>query len=266
MIARFTLAALLLTASVARGAPDAPPDPSRYFAIEVVDDQTGRGVPMVELKTTSAATYYTDSNGLVAFYEPGKLDPSVGINLQYFTGKDGFSRPMAPMPGEGVVWLGGLVVLPDEAGRDRMLGWFGRRRGLGAVLENGFVVYNDEKDVFEKLKSLPLNPPLFPTGYPSRVRDETRTDYFYFTAPYPALRVKADWNSYLDLTSYEGYTCLKPGTRFGGKDQARLDRDAEGKLVWGWKRDTPPHNPQEQQELIDAGKLRREESPFRLQD
>jgi len=36
--------------------------------------------------------------------------------------------------------------------------------------------------------------------------------------------------------------------------------------MWGWKRDTPPLNPKEQQELIDAGKLRREESPFRLQD
>jgi hypothetical protein len=27
--------------------------PNRYFAIQVVDEQTGRGVPMVELQTTS---------------------------------------------------------------------------------------------------------------------------------------------------------------------------------------------------------------------
>ena len=37
------------------------------FAIEVVDEQTGRGVPMVELQSTSSARYYTDSSGLVAF-------------------------------------------------------------------------------------------------------------------------------------------------------------------------------------------------------
>ena len=37
---------------------------SPYFAIEVVDAQTGRGVPLVELKTTSDVRYYTDSNGL----------------------------------------------------------------------------------------------------------------------------------------------------------------------------------------------------------
>jgi hypothetical protein len=37
------------------------------LAIEVVDRQTGRGVPMVELQTTSGARYYTDSAGLQRF-------------------------------------------------------------------------------------------------------------------------------------------------------------------------------------------------------
>jgi hypothetical protein len=368
----------------------APPTPSpgRYFAIEVVDGQIGRGVPMVELQTTSSVRYYTDSNGLVAFREPGlmnkrvwfgvsahgyefpadgfgsrgvtletrpggsarltvkrlniaerlyritgqgvyrdtvllgrrppvaepllnaevtgqdgvlnavyrgklywfygdtsrlsyalgnfsmtgattelpgRIDPSVGFDLKYFVGRDGFARPMAPMKGEGVVWLFGLVVLPDESGRERLLASFQRRRGLGRVLENGFVVYNDEKDLFEKLKGVALDPPLFPRGYPFRVR-RGGTEYLYFTAPYPAVRVRADWKSYLDPASYEGYTCLKPGTRSGGKDRVQFDRDARGKLVWGWKKDTPPLNPRDQEDLITAGRMRREETPFRLRD
>jgi hypothetical protein len=361
----------------------------RHFAIEVVDEQTGRGVPMVELQTTSSVRYYTDSHGLVAFDEPGlmgkkvyfgvsahgyefpadgfgirgviletkpgggaklkikriniaerlyritgqgiyrdtvllgreppiaepllnaevtgqdgilnavyggklywfygdtsklsyalgnfamagattelpeKLDPSVGFDLHYFVGKDGFARPMAPIGGEGVVWLFGVAVLPDESGRERMLAYYQRRRGLGAVLENGFVVYDDEKATFEKLKTVALDPPIFPTGYPSRVKLDGGTEYVYFTAPYPTLRVKADWKSYMDLASYEGYTCLKPGTRYGGKDKVELDRGADGKLVWAWKKDTPPLNPKDQQDLVAAGKMTREESPFRLQD
>jgi hypothetical protein len=371
------------------GCPPSPKaQPSRFFAIQVVDDQTGRGVPMVELQTTSGVRYYTDSNGWVAFDEPGlmnkkvwfgieshgyefpldgfgsrgvaletkvggasklkikrlniaerlyritgqgiyrdtvllgrrapiaepllnaqvtgqdgiltaifrgklywfygdtnrlsyalgnfsmsgattelpdKIDPSVGFNLKYFVGPDCFAKPMAPMKGEGVVWLFGLVVLPDDSGKERMLAYFQRRKGLGPILENGFVVYNDEKDTFEKLKTIPLNPSIYPQGYPFLVQHD-KTRYVYFTAPYPAVRVKADWNSYLDLTSYESYTCLKPGTRYGSKEQVQLNRDADGKLVWGWKKDTPPLSPKEQQDLISRGKMKREESPFRLQD
>jgi hypothetical protein len=359
---------------------------STYFGIEVVDEETLRGVPMVELQATSGTCYYADSNGLIAFYEPGlmdqkvwfavsahgyefapdgfglrgvalqtkagevkrlkikrlniaerlyritgqgiyrdtvllgrkppidepllngavtgqdgiltaiyrgklywfygdtsrlsyglgnfamsgattelpdKIDPSVGINLKYFVGQDGFSRPMSPMKGEGVVWLGGLVVIPDEAGQERMLAWFQRRRGLGAVLENGFVVYNDTKDVFENVKTLPIDPPVTPQGYPLRLKNDP--SYIYFTTPYPAVRVKADWKSYLDLESYEGFTCLKQGTRYS-KDQAQLDRGSDGKLVWAWKKGTPPLTGREQDELVSARKFKREESPFRLQD
>jgi hypothetical protein len=47
--------------------------PRSYFAISVVDEATGRGVPLVELKTVAGVTYYTDSDGLVAFYEPGMM-------------------------------------------------------------------------------------------------------------------------------------------------------------------------------------------------
>ena len=48
-------------------------DPGRYFAIEVVDEQTGRGISMVELQTTYSGHYYTDSAGLIAFDEPGLM-------------------------------------------------------------------------------------------------------------------------------------------------------------------------------------------------
>jgi len=382
------LVAMLPVPGACRAAPPAS-DPGRPFAIEVVDEQTGRGVPMVELQTTSSARYYTDSNGLVAFDEPGlmgkrvffgvsahgyefakdgfgirgvvlepkpggsarlkigriniaerlyrvtgygiyrdtvllgrkapirepllnaevtgqdgilnavyrgrlywlygdtgrlsyalgnfamagattglpdRLDPDVGIDLTYFVGEDGFAKRVAPMKGEGVVWLFGLAVLPDETGRERMIAYFHRRRGLGAVLEEGFVAYDDAKDQFEKIQDVPVGPALFPAGYPSRVKDATGTEHVYFTSPYPALRVRADWKSYLDLASYEGYTCLEAGTRYEGKDKARLDRDAAGKLVWAWKKGTPPPSPKEQQELIDAGRMTREESPLRLQD
>jgi hypothetical protein len=197
---------------------------------------------------------------------PEKLNPSVGFDLDYFADRDGFVKKMAPRPGEGVVWLSGLVVLADTTGRERMLAWFQRRRGLGEVLENGFMMYNDDAEVFEKVKDEPVDPPLSPTGYPSLIKDGDGQEYIYFTAPYPALRARANWQSYQDLSAYEGFTCLKPGTRFNGKDKTELERDGDGRLVWAWKRGTPPLNARQQQELEQAGLMKRQDSPFRLED
>src|SRR5687767_15311040 len=65
----------------------------RPFAIEVVDGQTGRGVPLVELATVSGVSYVTDSAGLVAFDEPGLMNQRVFFHVQshgYEYPKDGF--------------------------------------------------------------------------------------------------------------------------------------------------------------------------------
>jgi len=45
-----------------------------YFAITVIDEQTGRGVPLVELEAVNHAIWWTDSNGIVAFDEPGLMN------------------------------------------------------------------------------------------------------------------------------------------------------------------------------------------------
>ena len=75
-MSRLRIAAVvaLLTILIARVASAAP---SEYFAIRVVDEQTGRGVPLVELKTTNDVRHVTDSNGLIAFLEPGLMDAEV---------------------------------------------------------------------------------------------------------------------------------------------------------------------------------------------
>jgi hypothetical protein len=73
-------------------AADAP-QPSAYFRIQVVDQQTGRGVPLVELKTTNDVRYYSDSGGNVAFYEPGLMGQELWFHVKspgYEYPKDGF--------------------------------------------------------------------------------------------------------------------------------------------------------------------------------
>lgn len=80
------LIALLLLCRCA-SADDKPALP--YFTITVVDDETGRGVPLVELKTTNDIQYVTDSNGIVAFYEPGLMGRDVFFHVR----SHGYSYP-----------------------------------------------------------------------------------------------------------------------------------------------------------------------------
>lgn len=64
-----------------------------YFKIQVLDRQSGRGVPLVELRTVNHIRCFTDSNGIVAFYEPGLMGREVFFFVQshgYAYPKDGF--------------------------------------------------------------------------------------------------------------------------------------------------------------------------------
>ena len=70
-----------------------PLSPADYFVIKIVDEETGRGVPLVELSTVNNMLYYTDNNGIVAFYEPGLMNTEVFFNIKshgYEFPADGF--------------------------------------------------------------------------------------------------------------------------------------------------------------------------------
>ncbi len=56
-------------------------DAGRYFAITVVDKETRRGVPLVELKTTGGRRFYTDSQGRIAFYEPALMNQKTAFSF-----------------------------------------------------------------------------------------------------------------------------------------------------------------------------------------
>jgi hypothetical protein len=386
-----------------------PPRTDKYFKITVVDRQTGRGVPLVELRTVHGVRYVTDSNGVVAFFEPalmgeevffyvsshgyefpkdgfgnrgkalkavaggsarleidriniaerlyritgadiyadsvlvgepaplakaglnarvvgqdsactalfqgklhwfwgdtsrpsyplgnfqssgatsllperGGLDPERGIDLDYFTGKDGFVRGVAPLPGPGPTWIDGLLTLTDAAqgdsphfrsadsakigtvpgssGHERMFAAYAKIRGALEAYERGLAEFDPRREQFEKVVAFPIDAPFHPGGQPFH-QSVDGTDYIYFATPFPLLRVKADAESLEHLERYEGFTCLVEGTR---AEQHRFDRSASGSLRYGWRRNTPPIGPSEQAKLIAAGQLKADEALLQLQD
>ncbi len=92
------LAALLL-------APAAPPN-APWAEIRVTDAATGRGVPLVELMTTTGDRFVTDSAGRVAFQEPGLMGRTVYFTVRghgYGAAKDSFGyagTKVTPKAGE----------------------------------------------------------------------------------------------------------------------------------------------------------------------
>src|SRR5437763_6608492 len=81
-----------LLASVAIFSTQPAPRPAP-FAIKVVDEETHRGVPLVELKTVHGVRLFTDSNGIAAFDEPGLMNRDVFFFISshgYEFRKDGF--------------------------------------------------------------------------------------------------------------------------------------------------------------------------------
>ncbi len=396
-VAAGALAAEVKAVDASASSPRAPLA-ERPFVIEVVDAATGRGVPLVELRTVNHIRYVTDSAGLVAFYEPGLmdrevfffvsspgyeypkdgfgfrgvrlrtrpggsarvkvrrvniaerlyritgqgiyrdtvlagrrpplsepvlngrvlgqdsafavpyrgriywfwgdtcresyplgqfatsgatsewpgrggLDPSVGIDLTYFVDKNGFSRPMAPLPEPGMVWLDGFLTVADPSGRRRLVAHYARMKSLGERLEHGLMVYADEKEVFERARRLDDAVRLHPRGQAVRVTVGGEA-WWYFAQPYPFVRVRDRWADVFDPGAYEAFTCLEAGSAeaaSGGKDGAvggaeRVERDDRGRVVWGWKRGARPIDLALQERLLARGALRPRERWIDLRD
>ncbi len=196
------------------------------------------------------------------------LDPDVGVNLKYFTDKTGFSRPMIPpeaIPGPGPKWLGGLITIAEENNKERLIAKYVRMKNLGETLERGLVLFNDETESFERIVQFDLAAPLYLDGQPFRATIDGE-EYFYcgYSPPY-AVRVRANLKNVMDPTAYEGFTCLKAGTRFD-KSNPQIDRGPDGKILYGWKRNTPPIGYDQQNEWIQAGKIKADEAWLQLTD
>lgn len=197
----------------------------------------------------------------------GGLDPDVGVDLDYFTQEDGFVKSLVPpLPdGANIAWVFGLMTAKDSTGRERLLaGYSTHDPNLSAF---GILQFNDQTEQFEQLVQFPDKDDWRHPGGQASYYKENGKGYWVFTEHrMPNLRVPATYDSIKDYTKYESFTPLKPGTTYNGAN-TQLERDAAGKLVWGWKNNTPPLKQDQEKELIRLG-LIKENDPryFQLKD
>jgi hypothetical protein len=120
--------------------------PAEYFQITVLDDQSGRGVPLVELRTVNDVRYYTDSNGIVAINDPELMGQSVYFHVS----SPGYEYPVDSYGNSGTaetVTAGGKAVIKIK--RDNIAERLYRLTGAG--------IYRDSVLTG---KSVPIKQPL----------------------------------------------------------------------------------------------------------
>lgn len=195
-----------------------------------------------------------------------KSDPAAGIPFDYFVDrKTGFTRAMMPLAErpQGVVWVSALAVVPDERGRERLVGHYSRRKGLVGEYEQGLAAFDDEKAVFTSLEELPLGESWrWPSGHPIPF-EEKGEKWLLFGSPTPNVRVRATLKDFRDPAQYEAFTCLKAG---GDAKTPVLQVGRDGSPVWRWQKALPPLGSTKERALVKAGKLRPEHARFCPED
>lgn len=186
----------------------------------------------------------------------GGLDPSVGVNLEYFTGEDGFARELlAEKPkGTSKLSINGLLTISDKNGEIKLLAGYASYSESGNLTGRGILIFDDKKEEFRILKEFDVNNKWqFPRGNAVLYEDNGK-EYWLFCDPYANVRVLNDFDSVTDQSKYEAFTPIKSGTEYRGADTS-LDFDSNNKLEWTWKSDAPPLTQLDELNLIRLNKI-----------
>lgn len=193
----------------------------------------------------------------------GGLDPAKGVDLEYFVEEEGaFAKETAKLPGSGPTWIDGLVTVKDDDGAERLFAAYVKIRPPMTAYRRGLVEFDPQANRFQAIVEFPLEAPFHPGGH-TFLHTERDTQYVYFTQPYPLLRVPATPAAVKDLNQYEAFTCLREGSTL---KEPVIDRDSEGRVRYGWKRNTAFVGPADEQQLVKKGLLFESERLLQLQD
>jgi len=176
-------------------------------------------------------------------------DPSAGIAFDYFTDKDGFSRAMMPLKErpEGVIWIDGVCVVPDEDGKEALVCHYSRRKGLTDQLEHGLAVFDDTTETFLPKVQLPMGETWrHLSGHPIH-HEADGQKWLLCGDPAPVVRVPATLAAVLAPKRYESFTPLKENRTVG---------------PWRWQSELPPLDALGEAALVARKVIRQADARF----
>lgn len=191
------------------------------------------------------------------------LDPRLGIEFDYFLEE----RRLRPMMEDDhpLIWLTALRATRDAEGAERLFATYRKIESFVTPVEQGLAGFDDEAGRFRILSRYPKDAPIVPVGVVFRHVQAGQSHLYYdlyVRSPDTAEGVR-------DLSIYEAYTPLRPGERVpadGAVAADALERDSDGSLIWGWKKNTAAIPPDAWDDLVQRGVIAPREAPYRLID
>jgi len=181
------------------------------------------------------------TSGAVASLPKGGADN--GIEYAYFTGPDGFVKPMVPSKKSLPIWVSGLAVIGND-----LYAYYAQMKSLGEIESSGYLKWDGAKKQFAIVQTFDksrgwrfLDGHLLKAG-----------GYLYGNNP-PNVRVKADARALFDPGAYEAFTCLDASGRVQRRD---------GKPDYRWQKDLPPITSEIESRLVAEGQLKLSEAHF----
>lgn len=192
----------------------------------------------------------------------GGLDPSVGVNLDYFTSPSDPGFVAAMCPAEGIpapsgyentslrCWMSNLIAVPDAGNVERLLASFSLGVGFTEV-KAGWAQFDDTLGYFEELAPAG-GAAVLGLGYPTKVRhdgttwaygpvfasavDITSIDPLEFVTHHHdnPVRTLATVSGLTTPSTYQAFTPFAQGS------DTTLDVNPDGTLAYSWKTNTVP--------------------------
>lgn len=230
--------------------------------------------PMVGARSGGAMTWL---DGLITLRDDDHRERMFALYVQMR--RMAKADPAAP-DAKANHWLGGFWSNDDEAqavalARRRELGEAAAQDYLARVsrvaewetrVTRGIMEFDPATQYFERAAAFPAHEidELQVGSHAIRV-SAAGHDYVYFSGLAPTRRVAAAPSAIIENRQYESFTCLTEGTRL--EDAADgVERDADGRLSWAWKRNTAPVGPREQLKLVAADAIESTERWFVMRD
>jgi len=139
-----------------------------------------------------------------------QFEPPIRLVYDYFTGEGGIPRSICKMDGTGPTWLSGCVSLPDNRGKNRLVGAYIKVQPPLKAYRAGLAMWDDQTKQFKHHRTIwseseqdSAKPESLPEGNVVLWSDSEGKQWALFGDPFPHLKCPANVEDWSDPSTWE---------------------------------------------------------------